>query len=226
MAREDSDKRLWDQLPRTELINIILQQQLRLETLQAVLHRLEQQRTGEEINNSPRSQIRCPVNYLLSLQVRQDNDNFPCPSSCQAAFPPICAQIMRGLEMRQEVKQISYLSLTKQHPKIVSATRNALRFLNDPGYLNHSRLIQVLEEVRQIKVDGRSLQRMLNQAIEQLNPCPGQPGYDKRRIRYNILCLAYREQQSPQAIAAALGLSERQYYRELKGAIEEIIEYF
>lgn len=229
MSQPDIDDILpqdWDQLSRIELIKIILQQQLRLKTLYAALRRLEEQRAGEEIT-SPHQRSRCPVNYLLSSEPRswQSEDISSYLPSNHSLFPPLCAEIMLELGLQEELKQLTHLRLTEQQTKMERAIRNALRFLNDATYLDRSQLIQVLAEARQIKVDGRGLQRMLNQAIDRLEPRPGQLGYNKWRIRYDILCLTYREKQSPQVVAEALSLSERQYYRELKGAIVGIIDH-
>ncbi len=228
MVQEDIEERLtqdFQRLPRTELIKIILQQQLRLKTLQTTLHRLEQQRFREEAPSPLSYQGCCPVNLLLSSQPlvlagESKASDLPLNNSL---FPPACAEIMLELGLQNELKQLTHLHLTEQKTKMERAIRNAFRFLNDAAYLEHSQLLRVLAEVRQIKVDGRGLQYLLNQAIERLKPRPGQPGYHKWCIRYEILRLTYREQQPPQTVAATLALSERQYYRELKEAIEEVI---
>lgn len=130
---------------------------------------------------------------------------------------------MLELGLQNELKQLPHLHLNEQKTKMERAIRSALRFLNDAAYLEHSPLIRILAEVWQIKVDGCGLQYLLNQAIDRLKPCPDQPGYHKGHIRYEILRLTYREQRPPQTVAAALALSERQYYRELKESIEEVI---
>jgi hypothetical protein len=231
MVQEDADEKLsqdFYELPKAELVKIILQQQLRLKTLQTALHRLEQQRSGEEVSSPPHYQRCCPVNLLLSSQpqglaVENKPSDLPLNNSL---FPPVCAEIMLELGLQNELKQLTHFHLNEQKTKMERAIRNALRFLNDAVYLEHSPLIRVLAEMRQIKVDGRGLQCLLNQAIERLKPHPGQPGYHKWRIRYEILCLTYREQRPPQTVATALALSERQYYRELKEAVEGVINSF
>jgi hypothetical protein len=230
MVPQDVDESFpqdWDQLSRIELIKLVLEQQIRLKTLKEILHRLHQRVTGDEVAASPPHQWHCPINYLLSSQPQagQGADKGTYLPQGHSLFPPLCAEIMLELGLQKELKQLTHLLRTEQHATMERAIRNALRSLNDPTTLGRSRLAKVLAEIRQIKIDGLGLQRMLNQAIERLNPHPGQPGYDKWRIRYDILYLTYREKKSPQIVAATLALSERQYYRELKGAIEGIIGY-
>jgi hypothetical protein len=224
---EESFPQDWDQLSRIELMKLLLAQQLRLKTLEEILHRLEQQAAGDDVAASRPHRSRCPVNYLLSSQPQawQEEDTSLYLPQSHSLFPPLCAEIMLELGLQKELKQLTRLLWAGQQTQMARAVRNALRSLNDPTYLGRSRLARVLAEGWQIKVDGAGLQRMLNQVIERLKPRPGQPSYDRWQIRYDILCLTYREKQSPQAIAAALSLSERQYYRELKGAIEGIIEH-
>lgn len=216
----------WDQVSKTELIKIILQQQLRLKTLQATLHQVEQQQVGEESARPFHRQSQCPVNHLLLSRSRGwSGEEVSYLSSNNSLFPPLCAEIMLELGLQQELKQLTQLLLTEQHTKIERALRNALRFLHDPAYLDQSSLKKVVGEMRQIKIDGPGLQLMLTQAIERLRPRPNQLDYDKWQTRYDILCLTYREKQPLKLVITTLSLSERQYYRELKRAIEGTIKY-
>ncbi|MBE7467666.1 MAG: hypothetical protein HS114_00810 [Anaerolineales bacterium] len=224
---EESLSHNLDQLSRTDLIKLVLEQQLRLKTLEAAVHRLEQQAAGEKAAVPPHRLGRCPVNYLLpsQSQVWQGEDKSSDLTQSHSLFPPLCAEVMLELGLQEELKQLTHLRLTEQQTKMEKAIRNALRFLNDTAYLDRCQLIQVLTEVRQVKIDGHGLQQMLHRAIDRLKPRPGQPGYSKWRIRYDILFLTYREKQSPKKVAEILSLSERQYYRELKGAIEGIMDH-
>lgn len=111
---------------------------------------------------------------------------------------------------------------TIQQQQREQATRDALRHLDDPDYLAWSFLAQLMARAHEVWPEGPDLQQALYRAIEALRPAenPAQPFQQSRR--YNILRLTYLDRQRPAEVAQTLAISVRQYYRDLKVAIQAV----
>jgi len=108
--------------------------------------------------------------------------------------------------------------------EVEKATRFALRRLGDVTYLDRCPLADLIAERTGGRPDGFALQQILCQAIAALEPAEDLPYLAKQQLRYDILRLTYLEQQSLMEVAQQLPLSERQYYRELKAAIQMVAQ--
>lgn len=207
---------------KEELIKIIVQQHIQLQTLSAALSK--QQTTNKDTaSNRPDASKpnlrRCPVEYLLDSQSvgewspSDDHHNL---------FPPPCAAVMIGLELQQEIKELTRLVLVERQHKLEKATRSALGRLEDVGYLGRSPLLTLLAEIHQTPLDGQAVREMLRQAIADMAPEDDDPNYELGQRRHRLLQLTYLEKVLVADIKAQLALSERHYYRELKAAIQTV----
>ncbi len=103
-------------------------------------------------------------------------------------------------------------------------TRQALRRINDIGWLGQCPLLAILKEKYRKDWDGIYLQQFLTQAIAVVKPV-NRRSNRQRQLRYDILRMTYLNNKRPPAIIKKLAISERQYYRELKAAIEIVGEH-
>lgn len=97
--------------------------------------------------------------------------------------------------------------------------RTALRHLHVPHLLGDSELAHaLLAEIPTGRVRGEALQALLIDAIDQLDPGPAARLIERRA--HLILRQLYIDRQHRLRISQELGLSERQYQRELQEALE------
>ncbi|MDI7277204.1 MAG: response regulator [Anaerolineae bacterium] len=105
----------------------------------------------------------------------------------------------------------------------VRQLRWALHHLYDPGELARSPLMQLFGlEPRQ---GATALRHILLEGIEALRPRPGTPAEAGGWRTYRALYHRYAEQFTPQQVARALGLSERQLRRQQSVALRALAEH-
>ncbi len=102
------------------------------------------------------------------------------------------------------------------------ATRDALRCLHDVAYLARCSLAELMARMHGERPQGRDLQQALLQAIEATRPRGSHPRRPRQQRRYDILRLTYLEKKRATEVTDTLGISERQYYRDLKAAIQQV----
>jgi hypothetical protein len=102
------------------------------------------------------------------------------------------------------------------------AVRSAFRRLNNVTYLQKSNLVKLINEKRGLDLNGFQLQEFLLQTIESQHPKCQRIKNPNQQIHYEILRLAYVEQEDIATIINQLVLSERQYHRHLKDAIQAV----
>lgn len=213
-----------NKLPKVELIKLALHQYIWLQTFEAQL--LHQKARSQHLVSRPVEDNRqalpfCTIGYLLDEpQVEKfcNIDNKPN----QLSLP--CPAVKATLELHQELEQSPKVVTDGQH-KLEKATRQALRRLEDVAYLGRSTLSTILAEIHQEQLDGWVIQKMLQQAITATAPTDNDPNYEQWHLRYQLLQLAYLEKTPLAEIIKQVPLSERQYYRELKKAIQTVAAY-
>lgn len=102
------------------------------------------------------------------------------------------------------------------------AARDALRHMDDVSYLAESRLAKLIASLHGEPPTGHALQGALARTIHRMKPADMSHPLTRKKRRYEILRLTYLEKRSPTEIAEAQAISERQYYRELKAAIQHV----
>lgn len=176
MTREELQR-----LARTELIEMVLEQQVQIEKLETTLAEVE--------------------GRLTEAQRKQPADMVsPAISQEEMAEP---AEIQRWTTCEQ-------------------ATRDALRCLHDVAYLSRCSLADLMARIHGERPQGRDLQQALYRAIEATRPAAGQARRPRQQRRYDILHLTYLEEKNAAAVTDTLGISERQYYRDLKTAVGQV----
>jgi hypothetical protein len=136
------------------------------------------------------------------------------------------AGIVEAAKLREkETRQPTEAEVMEQQRKRERATRDALRHLDDVAYLARSPLAELIAKAQGAWPDGRTLQQTLYGTIEAMRPVKGRPFHPRQLLRYDILCLTYLEGKRAAEITQALAISERQYYRELKAAIQIVAEH-
>ncbi len=105
---------------------------------------------------------------------------------------------------------------------LVRQIRRALHNLYDPGELRRSPLIGLLD--LEAQGGAAALRRILLEGIEALKPRPETPPDAKGWRVYRALYHRYTEQFTPQQVARALGLSERQLRRQQSIALRALAE--
>lgn len=136
------------------------------------------------------------------------------------------AGIVEAARLRQkEAPQPTEADTMEQQRRRERATRDALRHLDDVAYLGRSPLAERIAKAQGTRPDGRALRRTLYATIEAMRPVKGQSLHPRQLLRHDILCLTYQERKKAAEIARALAISERQYYRELKAAIQTVAEH-
>ena len=103
-----------------------------------------------------------------------------------------------------------------------SATREALHHLHDVPRLGSCRLTCRLAQDTGQTISGSSLQSALNRAIEELNPATSNPPLTAEPSYYDILHLTFQEGLAADEVARHLSISRRQYFRQLKLAIDAV----
>ena len=136
------------------------------------------------------------------------------------------AGIMEAAKLREkEAEQPTGADVMGQQKKLEWATRDALRHLDDVTCLSRSPLAELIAKAQGARPNGRALQQTLYKTIEAMRPVEGQPLHTRQLLRYDILRLTYLERKRAAETALSLSISERQYYRELKAAIQIVAEH-
>jgi len=136
------------------------------------------------------------------------------------------AGIVETAELREkEAQQPAEAEVMEQQRKWERATRDALRHLDDVACLARSPLAELIARAHGARPDGQTLQQTLYATIGAMRPVEGQPLHPRQRLLYDILCLTYLERKRAAEVAQALAISERQYYRELKAAIQRAADH-
>ena len=99
------------------------------------------------------------------------------------------------------------------------AVRDALRHIDDPGYLSNCRLARIFEQLQDELPRGHALQSYLYEVIRLTQPAGPWSDLTHASRHREILSCTYIDLRSPGEIADELGISRRQYYRELKLAV-------
>ncbi len=96
--------------------------------------------------------------------------------------------------------------------------RSALNHLYDPYYLRKCSLVRVFGLGEQPDTPA-ALNRIINEAIQDMEPSKDDPDYAQRRKFYELIMYRYVQQFSQEEVAAQLGLSVRHLRREQNTAI-------
>lgn len=106
------------------------------------------------------------------------------------------------------------------------AVRSALARLHDPAYLETHPLASQLAFVAEAPelTRGNLLRRTLRLSIEALDPGVGVPPSSPQARPYHVLRGRYLLGESLEQVAAELGISRRQAFREVKRAVEALAE--
>lgn len=109
-------------------------------------------------------------------------------------------------------------------PEFVSLVKDALEHLYDPVHLtDHLLARQLLPESLPLGVNtAQALRQALLEAIERLNPGPTVPPGARARRAHQILELRYVEALPFRDVMAELALSQTQYHRDQRHALEAI----
>ncbi len=99
--------------------------------------------------------------------------------------------------------------------------RSTLNHLYDPYFLRKSPLVSLFQLGDQPDTPN-TLQRILNEAIEKLEPRPGDASYAQRRRNYELIMYRYVQQFNQEEVANQLGLSVRHLRREQNAAIFDL----
>lgn len=103
------------------------------------------------------------------------------------------------------------------------ATRDALRHLDYVEYLAEGKLAEMMANVHGRSPTGQSLKNTLVRAIRSMKP--EKLSYQAPESRhYDVLCLTYLKKKKAEEVAGAVEISERQYYRDLKAAIQRVTD--
>ena len=214
------------ELPKVELIKVILHQYMRLHMLEAQLLPPKERTGGQHfagrpITDNKPAQPYCIISYLLTEP--QVEKHYHIDDKHNLLSLP-CPIVNATLNTPQKIEQPAKSVTDRQH-KLEKATRQALRRLEDVAYLGRSTLAIILAKIHQKQLDGWAIQQMLQQAITAIAPTKNDPNYGQQHLRYRLLQLAYLEKVPLTEIIKQVALSERQYYRELKAAIQTVVAY-
>lgn len=102
--------------------------------------------------------------------------------------------------------------------------RQALHHLNDLAYLQHSPLAESLASSAGARLTGRAVQALVLEAIDALRPGQREGREERLALYYELLRGRFVDEDSLQDVLRRLGLSERQYYRELNTALPLVLE--
>lgn len=144
----------------------------------------------------------------------------------QSKSPDVCSErILReinGVTARFAVWLDDYARL--ETGWIARQARDALRNLSAESALEQSALADWLLPATQLYGRGAALHQKLYDAIEHLKP-DDDSGRSRAARRYEILKQTYLQQKNADAIILELGLSRRQYFYDLKEAIDAVAHY-
>lgn len=121
--------------------------------------------------------------------------------------------------------QITQFRLLEQEQDKEHTMRNALRHVNDAAYLSRSSLRLLLAHQTDKCMDGVTLQQAIRLAVQAFCSDTELPNQITQQLRYSILDLTYFEEKPAKEIVSILGISEREYYRQLKRAIQIVAEH-
>jgi CheY-like chemotaxis protein len=99
--------------------------------------------------------------------------------------------------------------------------RSALHYLYDPDQLRRSPLT-ILFSISDRMDASAVLQKMLLEAIEDLKPGDDEPPQSRSWVVYDVLFFRYVRGYTREAVANQLGISDRQFSREQRSAIETL----
>lgn len=105
-----------------------------------------------------------------------------------------------------------------ENEQVFIQLRSALNHLYDPYFLRKSPLSKVFGLSDQPDT-ASALSRIINEAIQDLEPGKDDPNYAQRRKHYDLIMYRYVQQFSQEEVAAQLGLSVRHLRREQNTAI-------
>ncbi|MDI7275734.1 MAG: response regulator [Anaerolineae bacterium] len=110
--------------------------------------------------------------------------------------------------------------------RFAEQVKDALQHIYDPAYLPQLELTRLLAGDGDLTWQERSqrLRRILIGAIERLDPGPQLPLRARERRTYAILSACYVRSMTAQAVMEELAISERQYWRERRKAIEALVQ--
>jgi CheY-like chemotaxis protein len=109
--------------------------------------------------------------------------------------------------------------MEKPNENLNTIIRKALNHLYNPEYLRRSPLVSILGIAGRFDT-AKSLQRILNQAIESVKYKPG-GSRDERRVYYHdLLYYRYVQKISQEEVASKFGISLRQFTREQDHSID------
>lgn len=110
--------------------------------------------------------------------------------------------------------------------EFVSHVADAYEHLYDLVYLRTQPLAEILVSSPSLSAKGgaRRLNRILLDAIEELDPGPLAPAFSHEWRRHRLMVLRYVKGLTPQAAADQLIISLRHYYRVRKATIEDIAD--
>ncbi len=106
---------------------------------------------------------------------------------------------------------------------LTQRVRECLRNLEDDVYLNHCPLIDWLQ-LREYGGRGQVVRQILLDALEHTLPDSGSSNARAAR-RYQILQQTYVHQVPVETICQTLNVSRRQYFYDLKGAIDAVVDF-
>ncbi|MCC7355281.1 MAG: hypothetical protein IT330_16170, partial [Anaerolineae bacterium] len=114
--------------------------------------------------------------------------------------------------------------LTKE--AFTEQVKDALLHLYDVAYLPRLELARFLTDEGDLSWDERAqaLRRRLIQAIDRLDPGPSLPFIARERRSFTILSARYARSMTSQEVMDELAISERQYWREHRKAIEALVD--
>lgn len=107
---------------------------------------------------------------------------------------------------------------------LVSRVRTALHYLYDPYQLRRCALASQLVHTKGAD-PAETLQRVLVDAVQALKPSVNEPPQSPAWRVYDLLNLHYIRMESAEAVAAQLGVSDRQLRREKRLALEVLSSY-
>lgn len=114
--------------------------------------------------------------------------------------------------------------MSQPEEPFIAQVRDLLANLYDNSYLQAHRLAEQLAPASRFSPRERLrfLRTTILEAIEELNPGAGVPLRELRARSYNVISLHYVEGMTIGEVAAQLAVSERQAYRDLRKAEQEV----
>lgn len=126
-----------------------------------------------------------------------------------------------------ETKESASRDSTAPPPEFVDAVKDAVTNLYDFAKLNHHPLLRwgLVDRVPPGTSRGNVLRDLLVEAIARMRPGPTVPSTARQRRAFQVLELRYVEAMPFREVMEALVLSQTQYHREQRHAIEMLAAY-